>query len=113
MTMVSGSKPTRGDLLIEDDQIAAEGTLDHVADAEVIDARDRIVLPTTTSSAPPYRRPGMVPADATRPTGPGSGAAPGLSVKDGPGEAHEAERDVRLETSGCAMGAPPGRWSSR
>ena len=45
VTMVPGSKPTRGDLLMEDDRIAAVGRLDHVADAEVVDVRDRIVLP--------------------------------------------------------------------
>ena len=45
VTMAPGSEPVRGDLLIEDDRIAAVGRLDDVADAEVVDARDRIVLP--------------------------------------------------------------------
>ncbi len=45
VTMVPGSAPARGDLLIEDDRIAAVGRLHHVSDAEVVDARDRIVLP--------------------------------------------------------------------
>ena len=45
VTMVPGSKPVRGDLLIEDDRIAAVGHLDDVSDAEVLDARDRIVMP--------------------------------------------------------------------
>lgn len=45
VTMVPGSEPARGDLLIEDDRIAAVGQLDDVSDAEVVDARDRIVLP--------------------------------------------------------------------
>lgn len=43
--MAPGSTPARGDLLIEDDRIAAVGRLDDVSDAEVVDARDRIVLP--------------------------------------------------------------------
>lgn len=45
VTMVPGSQPARGDLLIEDARIVAVGRLDHVSDAEVVDARDRIVLP--------------------------------------------------------------------
>lgn len=45
VTMVPGSEPFRGDLLIEDDRIASVGQLDGVSDAEVVDARDRIVLP--------------------------------------------------------------------
>ena len=45
VTMVTGEGPARGDLLIEDDRIAAIGHLDEVADAEVVDAGDRIVLP--------------------------------------------------------------------
>ena len=45
ITMAPGSKAARGDLLIEDDRIAAMGQLDAVSDAEVVDARDRIVLP--------------------------------------------------------------------
>ena len=43
--MVPGSEPAVGDLLIEDDRIAAVGRLDDVSDAEVVDARQRIVLP--------------------------------------------------------------------
>jgi cytosine/adenosine deaminase-related metal-dependent hydrolase len=45
VTMVPGSEPARGDLLIEDDRIAAVGQLVEASDAEVVDARDRIVLP--------------------------------------------------------------------
>jgi 5-methylthioadenosine/S-adenosylhomocysteine deaminase len=45
VTMVPGEGPSRGDLLIVDDQIAAVGQFDDVPDAEVVDARDRIVLP--------------------------------------------------------------------
>lgn len=46
VTMAPGSAPFRGDVLIEDDAIAAVGALDGVvADAEVVDASDRIVLP--------------------------------------------------------------------
>lgn len=43
--MAPGSAPAHGDLLIEDDRIAAVGRLDEVTDALVVDARDRIVLP--------------------------------------------------------------------
>lgn len=43
--MAPGSTPVRADVLIEDDGIAAVGALGEVADAEVVDARDRIVLP--------------------------------------------------------------------
>lgn len=43
--MAPGSAPARGDLLIEDDRIAAVGRLDGVTDAVVVDARHRIVLP--------------------------------------------------------------------
>ncbi len=45
VTMAPGSEPVRGDLLIADDRIAAVGRLGDVTDAEVVDARDRIVLP--------------------------------------------------------------------
>ena len=51
VTMVPGSEPARGDLLIEDDRIAAVGQLGDVADAEVVDARDRIVLPGHADAA--------------------------------------------------------------
>ena len=50
VTMVPGSTPARGDLLIVDDRIAAVGQLDDVPDAEVVDARDRIVLPGLVDS---------------------------------------------------------------
>src|SRR5690242_21396259 len=43
--MVPGSEPFRGDVLIEGDRIADVGPVGPVADAEVVDARDRIVLP--------------------------------------------------------------------
>ena len=43
--MTSGSRPSRGDVLIEDDVVAAVGRLGEVADADVVDATDRIVLP--------------------------------------------------------------------
>jgi cytosine/adenosine deaminase-related metal-dependent hydrolase len=46
--MVAGHEPFRGDLLIEDDRIAAigePGELGEVPGAELVDARDRIVLP--------------------------------------------------------------------
>lgn len=42
---MAGRPPFRGDVLIEDDGIAAVGVLGSVADAEIVDARDRIVLP--------------------------------------------------------------------
>jgi 5-methylthioadenosine/S-adenosylhomocysteine deaminase len=45
VTMVPGSEPFLGDLLIEDERIASLGQLDNVSDAEVVDARGRIVLP--------------------------------------------------------------------
>lgn len=45
VTMVPDSEPARGDLLIEDDRIAAVGQLDDVSDAQVVDAGQRIVLP--------------------------------------------------------------------
>lgn len=45
VTMVPGSEPFRGDLLMEDDRIASVGRLDDVPDAEVVEAPDRIVLP--------------------------------------------------------------------
>ncbi len=45
VTMVPGAEAVRGDLLIDDDRIAAVGRLDDVTDADVVDARDRIVLP--------------------------------------------------------------------
>ena len=45
LPMRPGSAPLQGDLLIEGERIAAVGHLDAVPDAEVIDARDRIVLP--------------------------------------------------------------------
>ncbi|WP_220793510.1 amidohydrolase family protein [Nocardioides stalactiti] len=45
VTMVPGSEPVRGDLLIDGDRIAAVGRVDDVAGAEVVDARHRIVLP--------------------------------------------------------------------
>ena len=45
VTMVPGSSPARGDLLMDDGRIAAVGRLDGVTDAEVVDARHRIVLP--------------------------------------------------------------------
>jgi 5-methylthioadenosine/S-adenosylhomocysteine deaminase len=45
VTMVPGSEPFLGDLLIEDERIASLGRLDDVSDAEVVDARGRIVLP--------------------------------------------------------------------
>jgi 5-methylthioadenosine/S-adenosylhomocysteine deaminase len=45
VTMVPGSEPARGDLLLEDGRIAAVGHLGDITDAEVVDARDRIVLP--------------------------------------------------------------------
>lgn len=45
VTMVPGSEPARGDLLLEDGRITAVGHLGDVTDAEVVDARDRIVLP--------------------------------------------------------------------
>jgi cytosine/adenosine deaminase-related metal-dependent hydrolase len=45
VTMVPGAQPAGGDLLIEDDRIAAVGRLDGVSDAVVVDATQRIVLP--------------------------------------------------------------------
>jgi 5-methylthioadenosine/S-adenosylhomocysteine deaminase len=43
--MTREATPFRGDVLIEDDAIAAVGALGEVADAEVVDCTDRIVLP--------------------------------------------------------------------
>ncbi|WP_448628482.1 amidohydrolase family protein [Geodermatophilus sp. URMC 64] len=43
--MAAGSEPFRGDVLIEDDRIAAVGAVDPPDWAEVVDARARIVLP--------------------------------------------------------------------
>src|SRR3954451_6109564 len=43
--MDRGSEVFRGDVLVEGDRIAAVGDVGPVADAEVVDARDRIVLP--------------------------------------------------------------------
>ena len=45
ITMVGGEAPFRGDVLIEDDRIAAVGNLDAVDDAEIVDAGQHIVLP--------------------------------------------------------------------
>jgi 5-methylthioadenosine/S-adenosylhomocysteine deaminase len=45
VTMARGEAPFRGDVLIEDDVIAAIGCLDAVEDAELIDAASHIVLP--------------------------------------------------------------------
>jgi cytosine/adenosine deaminase-related metal-dependent hydrolase len=45
LPMTSGARPARGDVLIEDDAIAAVGALGDVGGAEVVDAADRIVLP--------------------------------------------------------------------
>ena len=50
LPMTAGSRPFRGDVLIEDDAIAAVGTLGEDVDAaltdvETVDATDRIVLP--------------------------------------------------------------------
>src|SRR5689334_16726602 len=42
---MTGAPPFRGDVLVEDERIAAVGRLGHVTDADVVDARDRIVLP--------------------------------------------------------------------
>jgi 5-methylthioadenosine/S-adenosylhomocysteine deaminase len=43
--MAVGRDPFRGDVLIEDDWVAALGEADHGRYAEVVDCRDRIVLP--------------------------------------------------------------------
>jgi 5-methylthioadenosine/S-adenosylhomocysteine deaminase len=43
--MTPGSRPFRGDLLIEDDRIAAVGETGPVGDAEVVPAENHIVLP--------------------------------------------------------------------
>lgn len=45
LPMAEGAAPARCDVLVEDDRIAAVGRLGPVADADVVDARDRIVLP--------------------------------------------------------------------
>jgi len=43
--MLPGGRPFRGDVLVDGDRIADVGALGPVADAEVVDAGDRIVLP--------------------------------------------------------------------
>jgi 5-methylthioadenosine/S-adenosylhomocysteine deaminase len=43
--MTPGARPSRGDVLVEDDRIAAVGEVGEVAGAAVVDARERIVLP--------------------------------------------------------------------
>jgi cytosine/adenosine deaminase-related metal-dependent hydrolase len=43
--MAVGRDPFRGDVLIEDDHVAAVGAVESGLDAEVVDCRDRIVLP--------------------------------------------------------------------
>jgi cytosine/adenosine deaminase-related metal-dependent hydrolase len=43
--MTPGTRPFRGDVLIDGERLADLGTLGPVAGAEVVDARDRIVLP--------------------------------------------------------------------
>jgi len=55
--MAPGRAPFRGDVLVEDDRIAAVGAPDaaapgdaEVVDVEVVDARDRIVLPGLVDS---------------------------------------------------------------
>ena len=45
ITMEPGSEPVVADILVEDGRIAAIGTIGPVADAEVLDANRRIVLP--------------------------------------------------------------------
>jgi cytosine/adenosine deaminase-related metal-dependent hydrolase len=45
LSMAPGAGAVRGDVLLEDDRIAAVGDVGPVSDAEVVDARDRIVLP--------------------------------------------------------------------
>ena len=45
VTMAAGEAPFRGDVLIEDDVIAAVGALGALEDAEIVDARRHIVLP--------------------------------------------------------------------
>jgi 5-methylthioadenosine/S-adenosylhomocysteine deaminase len=45
LSMAPGADPARGDVLVEGDRIAAVGDVGAVADADVVDARDRIVLP--------------------------------------------------------------------
>jgi Amidohydrolase family len=45
LPMTPGARPSRGDVLVEDDRIAAVGELGEVADAAVVDARERLVLP--------------------------------------------------------------------
>jgi cytosine/adenosine deaminase-related metal-dependent hydrolase len=45
VTMAAGEAPFVGDVLIEDEVIAAVGRLDAVEDAEIVDARRHIVLP--------------------------------------------------------------------
>jgi 5-methylthioadenosine/S-adenosylhomocysteine deaminase len=45
VTMAPGEAPFVGDVLIEDELIAAVGRLDPVEDAEIVDARRHIVLP--------------------------------------------------------------------
>jgi 5-methylthioadenosine/S-adenosylhomocysteine deaminase len=45
VTMAAGEAPLHGDVLIEDDLIAAVGRLDAVEDAEIVDTRRHIVLP--------------------------------------------------------------------
>jgi cytosine/adenosine deaminase-related metal-dependent hydrolase len=50
LPMADGAPPFRGDVLVEGDRIAAVGRPGPVADADVVDARDRIVLPGLVDS---------------------------------------------------------------
>ncbi|KAA1417030.1 amidohydrolase family protein [Nocardioides humilatus] len=50
ITMVPGSEPARGDVLIRDSLIAAVGRVDPPPGAEVVDATDRIILPGLVDS---------------------------------------------------------------
>jgi cytosine/adenosine deaminase-related metal-dependent hydrolase len=50
LPMAPGEAPVRGDVLVEGERIAAVGTLPPALDAEVVDCRDRIVLPGLVDS---------------------------------------------------------------
>ena len=90
VTMVPGSDPVRGDLLIEADRIAAVGRLDHVSDAEVVEARDRIVLPGLTTVVMPASSASTMPSRRHQRPGPAQGRlAPDL-IADAGGRASVA-----------------------
>jgi hypothetical protein len=77
VTMAPGAAPFRGDVLIEDDRIAAVGRLDAVGDAEIVDARRHIVLPGFVDS---HRHMWQSGCARSRATGPSRNTSPACAV---------------------------------